>query len=158
MEKLENIVLKKGDKITFSNKEFLVCNDLENWNAYDAGLGKLIKIERVVEWEPIPKELNPLPVIAIRPRKYETIYEAPKAILNKEEKEYLEVVLRPFKDRIRKLIKRHSFGDENLFVKIRHFNTDSNDSLEFPEFEPKTKYKGMELNKEYTLKELGLFE
>ena len=137
---LKDIVLKKGDKITFSNKEFLVCNDLENWSAYDAGLGELIKIER--------------------PVKYETIYEAPKEILDKEEKEYLEAVIRPFRDRVVSIEKRWFIdNEEKEFIKIWLVGTiDFNEYAQLPSFEKDTMYKGMELNKEYTLDELGLFK
>lgn len=144
MKELKDIVLKKGDIVYYINSyggKSILCVDGYDGSSlkdFEKGGSVITKIER--------------------PTQYGTIYEAPKQILDKEEKEYLEVVLRPFKDRIRKLIKRHSFGNENLFVEIKHFNTDSNDSLEFPEFEPKTKYKGMEIDKEYTLDELGLFK
>lgn len=75
-----------------------------------------------------------------------------KPILDIEEKAYLENVLRPFKDRVNFVHKR---GD-NEYEHIA-FETDD-DFCTFPYFKKGTMYKGMEFGKEYTLKELGLFD
>jgi hypothetical protein len=146
MQKLDDIILKKGDVVYFEPqdkyptcfvfggyKECSVNNyceaiELDNWHP------KIIKIER--------------------PTKYETIYETPKEILTKEEKEYLEAVLKPFRDKIRCIVRSSCFDDEFIYIV---FN-DRDDTMEFPLFEKGTMYKGMEIHKKYTLEELGLFE
>lgn len=78
-----------------------------------------------------------------------------ETILTDKEKEYLKNVCRPFKDKIEyiKKIKRISCQEEYLLIVI------VNDlGVAFPNFKLGTMYKGMEYDKEYTLKELGLFE
>ena len=80
-------------------------------------------------------------------------YEIEKPVLDKVEKRYLENVLRPFKDRVVYVKKKNSISKQYLY-----FCLNSHDYFSLPLFEKDTMYKGMELNKEYTLKELGLFE
>lgn len=77
-------------------------------------------------------------------------------ILEKAEKEYLENVLRPFKNEIKWVRKTHHqySGYDHLI---------DNNGIQYfcliPQyFKGETICKGMKLNKEYTLKELGLFE
>ena len=89
---------------------------------------------------------------------------APKEILTKEEKEYLEAVIRPFRDRICYVLKRTHNDNEytsNLsqFIHIEYEDLfEAFGSLRLPDFKKDTMYKGMELDKEYTLEELGLFK
>ena len=77
----------------------------------------------------------------------------PKPILTEEEKEYLSMVIKPFRDDIRFIHKYTCFNDtkEYLFGSAKDHS-----HLEFPSFERGTMYRGMELCKEYTLEELGL--
>lgn len=79
-------------------------------------------------------------------------HEIEKSILNKSEKTYLEAVLRPFKDRV-EYIKKAS-NPNGCYIYVNLFD----DEISFPYFEKDTMYKGMEVDKRYTLKELGLFE
>lgn len=84
--------------------------------------------------------------------------ETKKEILDKEEKEYFEAVLKPFKDKVTYIRKeKSSNGDYYIYVNIDYIVY--MDALVFPNFSQNSKmYAGMELNKKYTLKELGLFE
>ena len=77
----------------------------------------------------------------------------PKSLLTAKEKEYLSMVIKPFKDDIRFIHKYTCFNDtkEYLFGSAKDYS-----HLEFPSFERGTMYRGMELCKEYTLEELGL--
>lgn len=78
-------------------------------------------------------------------------YIVEKEILDEEEKEYLSAVIRPFKDRVDYIEKV-----ENI---LEYIAIDlNNERLSFPFFDKGTMYKGMESNKKYTLKELGLDE
>lgn len=81
------------------------------------------------------------------------IVKLPKPILNEKEKEYLSYVFRPFKDEIIHIYKSPSVyeGYEEITVVM----TDCR-YLAFPAFEKNTMYKGMEIEKNYTLEELGL--
>lgn len=73
-------------------------------------------------------------------------------ILDKEEKEYLSAVIKPFRNRvtnITKLATCESF--EYIFIYVKTM-----EGFSLPSFKSNTMYKGMKLNKEYTLKDLGL--
>ncbi len=75
-------------------------------------------------------------------------------ILDKTEKKYLENMLRPFRDRVKTIIKTSSFKYNEEFIYI-FLNVGF---IHMPEFSKGTMYKGMEIDKEYTLEELGLFK
>lgn len=78
-------------------------------------------------------------------------YIVEKEILDEKEKEYLSAVIRPFKDRIKFIAKRKMF-DDYICIGL------NDEVISLPYFKKGTMYKGMELYKEYTLKELGLGE
>lgn len=85
--------------------------------------------------------------------KEESKKEKNKPILDDEEKEYLSVVIRPFKDKVKYIRKYDCPIREFIEIGI------SNDAtITFPNFKKGTMYKDMEADKEYTLKELGLDE
>lgn len=83
-------------------------------------------------------------------------------ILSEKEKEYLKSIIRPFKDRVVSIEKRKNINSEGTFyyiaIAIKSVVIDClSETIYFPYFKPESKmYNGMELNKEYTLKELGL--
>ena len=81
----------------------------------------------------------------------------PKPILDKEEKKYLEAVIRPFRKKISYVLKDEMRIFDNYYNSIAIY-LKSGEIISFPNFEKGTMYKGMKLNKEYTLEELGLFE
>ena len=139
MKELKDIVLKKGDRVCYlynGIKEY--CSITDEYNEVSAD--KLFVEYKIIKIE--------------RPVKYETIYEAPKQILDEEEKEYLEAVCKPFKENIIN-IDKHQNNKLYAWIDI-HLICD--EIISFPYFKEGKYYKGMELNKEYTLKELGLFE
>ena len=142
MQKLDDIILKKGDIVdyySYVNDDYfsvVIINDKVTSKHF--------------------QELNECKIIKVQhPIKYETIYEAPRIILDKKEKEYLEAVIRPFKNRVI-AINCYALSFDGAYIMItleRPFG-----SIDLPRFEKGTMYKGMQLNKEYTLEELGLFE
>lgn len=78
-------------------------------------------------------------------------------VLNDDEKEYLSNVIKPFKNRVIYIIKDECTLGEYLEICLRHYDDDcSSYSIILPPFKEGTMYKGMELDKEYTLEELGL--
>lgn len=81
-------------------------------------------------------------------------YEIEKPILDKVEKRYLENLLRPFKDRVL-YVTKNSCSNQREYLDI---DLEVYECINLPFFKENTMYKGMEVNKEYTLKELGLFE
>lgn len=85
-------------------------------------------------------------------------------ILSEKEKEYLKSIIKPFKDRVEYIDKKKGGNctDSSTFyyiaITIKSITSDCvNETICFPYFKPESKmYDGMELNKKYTLKELGL--
>lgn len=137
--KKEKIILRKGDKVYYTSvlgkNNFLIdIADGITIKEFESDGRKIIKIER--------------------PATYEIIYEAPKEILDKEEKEYLEAVLRPFRNKsvTIKKVKCRAEEKEYLYIFL------GNDDIILPSFRENTMYKGMVAGKKYTLEELGLFE
>lgn len=138
MKKLKDMNLRLGDRICFSDGIVILYDDYfsKDDEIYE---GNVLKIER--------------------PVKYETIYEAPKQILDKEEKAYLEAVIRPFRDRVIRIEKNNGFDYEWISIDLESIGYSiETDDFCLPSFPKDTMYKGMELNKEYTLDELGLFQ
>lgn len=75
-------------------------------------------------------------------------------ILTDKEREYLRNVIEPFKDKVRIIQKMQTFST----IMRRHFIGVClyDDYLTLYNFEENTQFKGMELDKEYTLEDLGL--
>lgn len=88
-----------------------------------------------------------------RPVKYETVFERKEEILDEVEKRYLTEVIRPFRKRIQFIQKKKEITEINPYIRIV---CEDNDKLVFPYITDNSMYKGMEVNKKYTLKELGL--
>ena len=71
-------------------------------------------------------------------------------ILDEKEKEYLSAVIKPFREEVETIEKTSFSGYEQLQI------SDGDTIMAFPCFEKGTMYKGMEVDKDYTLEELGL--
>ena len=89
-----------------------------------------------------------------RPVKYETVFERKEEILDETEKRYLASVIKPFKNKIETIEKTIKIGDSSLCYLIMLLK--NNDMANLPNFKKNSMYKGMEVNKKYTLEELGL--
>ena len=96
------------------------------------------------------KDINTYNLILVKILKGELEIEKP--ILDDVEKCYLEGVLRPFKDKVKGIKKNQNKYGQWIYIEVKE------DWFGLPYFEKDTMYKGMELDKEYTLQELGLFE
>lgn len=83
---------------------------------------------------------------------YQTIYKREKTILDDTEKEYLSSVIKPFRDRVKRIIKVLDSCNNTAFILIQL----NDDYISLPNFKENTMYKNMKSNKKYTLKELGL--
>ena len=78
-------------------------------------------------------------------------------ILTKEEKEYLSAVIKPFRDKVKNIIKFSCAMNSHCYIDIVYDDTWGKDmTIVMPPFKKNTMYKNMELGKKYTLKELGL--
>lgn len=72
-------------------------------------------------------------------------------ILDDVEKEYLKNVIKPFRENIENIVKWNCNNDlQYLTINL------SSSIIRFPAFKKGTKYKNMELNKNYILEELDL--
>lgn len=82
-----------------------------------------------------------------------------KPILDEVEKKYLWNIVKPFKDRVAGIIKRSYCNYEHIRIKGRSIFDDYNYFItELPDFKKGSMYQNMEIDREYTLKELGLIE
>lgn len=82
-------------------------------------------------------------------------------IITKEEKKYLENVIKPLKNKVRSITKRQSENSTIAYIHISIDNSDidcSFDNITLNYSKADTAYANMELNREYKLEELGLFE
>ena len=78
-----------------------------------------------------------------------------KDILDETEKKYLEGIIKPFRNKIIYIVKYSYIVGE--YISICYKDTDNiHCFINLPSFKHNTMYKGMEINKEYTLKELNL--
>lgn len=76
-------------------------------------------------------------------------------ILDETEREYLSAVIKPFRKKVKYIVKVNLLGTpEEQFIRIVFGDLDL---INFPNFNANTgMYKGMEADKLYTLQELGL--
>lgn len=87
-------------------------------------------------------------------------------ILTKEEKEYLANIIKPFKDKVicikkqlLNIISLKSVCRPSYYINIQvkdEFFANGSQNIELVRFEENTMYQGMEIDKQYTLEELGL--
>lgn len=89
--------------------------------------------------------------------------EKPKRILTPKEYNYLKAVIGPFRDRVAYIDKCNSLDefenikeDEQIKIWYKGIDEDYYQDIILYEFKKGTEYKGMELDKEYSLEELGL--
>lgn len=81
------------------------------------------------------------------------IAECKEPVLDDKEREYLSYGIRPFREKIECIYKHQMSYRDEYYIAVR---LKDGDSLMYPRFKGNTMYKGMEVEKEYTLEELGL--
>ena len=80
-----------------------------------------------------------------------------ESVLDKVEKEYLGEVIKPFRSRVVNISLCSNFDKDFIRIWVRRIDESNNfERIELPYFKTGTMYKGMEVDKHYTLKELGL--
>ena len=94
-------------------------------------------------------------IIRNKAKRLKLTLEVEEPILDDAERKYLSGVIRPFRNRICSIVKE---GYSNIeYIQIKYDKVGNiNTYFSLPSFKVGTMYKGMELNKKYTLKELGL--
>ena len=140
-----------GTKVTFESGIILIKVDKENYKEIkEYGTTRYIELLKGLKdnWQ----FMNQGRIIKIEEPEYRTVFEAKAEILDEAEKRYLRGVIRPFRDKIKYIIKVKSSYDNNFYIRI----VINNDVSTLPYFKKNTMYKGMKIDKEYTLEELGL--
>lgn len=79
-----------------------------------------------------------------------------KPILDDIEKEYLNNIIKPWRDCVNCIFKSKASNFEYIIIAYCDKLSEIEYDMYLPTFEVGTMYKGMELGKKYTLKELGL--
>lgn len=80
-----------------------------------------------------------------------------KPILDDVEKEYLSNIIKPFRNKVKWIKKISRTTKKNFeYIRICYDEHDYTSFLNLPDFKVNRMYKGMEIDKEYTLEELGL--
>ena len=83
--------------------------------------------------------------------------EVEEPILDDEERKYLSGVIRPFRDKVVGIYKYNSvLSDYEEIAVDTCADYNCNHMTHLPPFKKSTMYKNMELNKEYSLEDLGL--
>ena len=136
-----------GTKITFENGEVLVKDD-------DGNYSNKKRWRDDSDLKELKDRVNTLgKIIKIEEPTYQTVYESKVEILDEVEKRYLRGFIRPFRKDIETIRRLYSQTKEKDYIQIRYKD---DRPTNFPYFESNTMYKCMELNKNYTLEELGL--
>lgn len=85
------------------------------------------------------------------------IIKLPKPVLTDEEKEYLSNVVKPWRNKVKTITKYWGTGDcVNEFIQICYIQNGFDYYMSLPQFERGLMYRGIELEKAYTLDDLGL--
>lgn len=84
------------------------------------------------------------------------VVQLPKQILDKKEKEYLSNIIKPFKDQVIAIAKRSANYGEFIDIIIDEGDIGDCGNIYLPYFKPNSMYKGMKVNREYTLGQLEL--
>ena len=83
------------------------------------------------------------------------IIKLPKTILDDIEKEYLSNIIKPFRYKVKYIIK-NKIDDKYEYISIIYRDNTGDWYLNFPNFKKGVMYKCMEIGKRYTVEELGL--
>ena len=79
-----------------------------------------------------------------------------RELLDKEEKKYLRAVIKPFRDGVMTIYKEKASFKDKEEILINTFIDGCGKITHLPPFDKNTMYKGMKLNRHYTLEDLGL--
>lgn len=84
------------------------------------------------------------------------IVKVAKSILDEAEKRYLINIIKPFIDQVIAIAKRSANYGEFIDIMIDEGDIGDCGNIYLPYFKPNSMYKGMKVNREYTLDQLGL--
>lgn len=142
-----------GTRVTFESGIILIKVDKENYKEIkEYGTTRYIELLKGLKdnWQ----FMNQGRIIKIEEPEYKTVYECKPEILDNTEKRYLSNVIRPFRDKVKNIIKTKSIAlKDKEYIIIRIIN---GNNIPLPYFDKNTMYKGMMTEKKYSLEELGL--
>lgn len=167
--------LKVGDKVKLKNRRG------KSWNfegKMDKYIGKIVTISNIkstiigvrfgieedtkfpkwifdlddIEYVVKQKHFKSLPNNYTGTIEVENGFIQEKEILDETEKRYLNAVIKPFKNKVSHISKEDCY-DGDCYISIE---LDDEEDIKLPYFKKETMYNGMEEDKRYTLKELGL--
>lgn len=87
---------------------------------------------------------------------YYNIIRVPRPVLDEPEKRYLTNIIKPFKDQVIAIAKRSANYGEFIDIMIDEGDIGDCGNIYLPYFKPNSMYKGMKVNREYTLDQLEL--
>ena len=87
---------------------------------------------------------------------YQISKEKANSVLDAAEKRYLTNIIKPFKDQVIAIAKRSANYGEFIDIMIDEGEIGDCGNIYLPYFKPGKMYKGMKVNREYTLEQLGL--
>lgn len=150
--------LLDGDLVTYRNGSKGIKNRDHLQKIGNCGIfaSLLDYTEKLKQKENRYKDLDIIKVE--RPVKYETIFqrveEEKKEILDKVEKNYLKIIIKPIRSNIKYIEKDEKISLGNKEFLVIYIKDEA--MMIFPSFKKGTMYSGMKLNKKYTLEELGI--
>ena len=140
-----------GTKVTFEDGDVLI--KIEEDQYYNNDEDEYFRNNENLKG--LKDNINLGKIIKIEEPEYQTVYESKPEILDEVEKRYLRGVIRPFKENVRFITKRRYWIDSTEYNDIS-ICIRNNSNIILPKFIANKMYKGMEMEKTYTLEELGL--
>jgi predicted ribosome-associated RNA-binding protein Tma20 len=147
-----NESLKNGDKCILKNGKVIIFN---KDNSYQKTTYVFENLDSNLKYN-----LNDdVSIVKVeRPVKYKTIFqrveEERKEILDKVEKNYLKIIIKPIRSKIKYIEKDEKISLGNKEFLVIYIKDEA--MMIFPSFKKGTMYSGMKLNKKYTLEELEI--
>lgn len=146
-----------NELIKLQEKQFTKA-DLEDGDKCTLKNGQVVFVDKTSKYSfsSIDEQLSYYPnddvsiVKVERPVQYKTVFERKEKILDETKKRYLANIIKPFRKKVRYIIKYEDIFGEYIAIVLQ------NGHISLPYFPKSTMYKGMKEDKEYTLKELGL--
>lgn len=156
--KIDNILLivRENSKDIFS---WLKLNDYNNNLTFpfkDLGEYDIVKVDNDVTFNYFNTEYCAKAIgyysCRVSTKTDKWTWERKENILTDKEREYLKAVIEPIKDKINFIVKLEYIALQKQCIRIQL----NEGCMELYPFDTNTQFINMELNKEYTLKELGL--
>jgi hypothetical protein len=144
LKKIDDGEIKDGTRIK---------DDYGDIYIYDDSRGNLLKVEQLIGEDEESKSLCRFTPYQLYRYKFEIIEEP---ILTDKEREYLKAVIKPFK--VTSIRKYEDYENEEYIRVEVEIKDGTYACIEFPDFKKGTRYKGMELDRYYTVEELDLEE